>query len=87
MQDLTSQISHILEEKYGCFTSITDSDNNPGAASVMQERGNFEYGSGSLDFSCTKIELILQPGECYEGSFGVEVHGSGHTVGWISSSD
>lgn len=49
--------------------------------------GNFDYDSGSLDFSCTKIELNLQPGECYEGSFGIEVHGGGHTVGWISSSD
>lgn len=87
MQDLTGQISHILEEKYGCFTSVTDSGNNPGTASAMQERGSFEYGSGSLDFSCIKIELTLQPGECYEGSFGIEVHGSGLRVGWIGSSD
>lgn len=49
--------------------------------------GNFDYDSGSLDFSCTKIELDLQPGECYEGSFGIEVHGSGRTAGQISSSD
>ncbi len=49
--------------------------------------GNFDYDSGSLDFSCTKIELDLRPGECYEGSFGIEVHGGGHTVGWIGSSD
>ena len=49
--------------------------------------GNFDYDSGSLDFSCTIIELDLRPGECYEGSFGIEVHGGGHTVGWIGSSD
>lgn len=49
--------------------------------------GKFDYEDGSLDFSCTKIELVLQPGECYEGSFGVEVHGGGPTVGRISSSD
>ena len=49
--------------------------------------GNFDYDSGSLDFSCTKIELDLQPGECYEGSFGIEMHGGGHRVGWICSSD
>lgn len=49
--------------------------------------GNFDYESGSLDFSCTKIELDLQPGECYEGSFGIEMHGGGHRVGWIGSSD
>ena len=46
----------------------------------------FEYENGSLDFTCTKIELFLQPGECYEGSFGVEVHGS-HAIGRVSSSD
>lgn len=49
--------------------------------------GKFDYEDGSLDFSCTKIELVLQPGECYEGSFGVEVHGGGPTVGRIGSSD
>lgn len=46
----------------------------------------FEYENGSLDFSCTKIELFLQPGECYEGSFGIVVHG-GHAIGQVSSSD
>lgn len=46
----------------------------------------FEYENGSLDFTCTKIELFLQPGECYEGSFGVEVHGS-HAIGRVTSSD
>ena len=66
MQDLTGQISHILEEKYECFTSVADSDNKTGAACVVQERGSFGYGSGSLDFSCAKIELTLRPGECCE---------------------
>lgn len=46
----------------------------------------FEYEDGSLDFTCTKIELFLQPGECCEGSFGIEVHG-GHAVGQVTSSD
>lgn len=47
----------------------------------------FEYENGSLDFSCTKIELTLQPGECYEGSFQIQVHGGGYTAGRVTSSD
>lgn len=54
---------------------------------IMQERGKFGYEEGSLDFSCTKIELVLRPGEYYEGSFGIEIRGGGPPVGQISSSD
>lgn len=52
---------------------------------ILEE--NFAYENGSLDFSCTKIELTLQPGEYYEGSFQIQVHGGGHTVGQVTSSD
>lgn len=45
-----------------------------------------EYENGSLDFSCAKAELFLQPGECCEGSFGIFVHGV-HVIGRVSSSD
>lgn len=33
--------------------------------------GNFDYDNGSLDFSCSKIEIALSPGEDAEGSFGI----------------
>lgn len=33
--------------------------------------GNFDYEKGSLDFSCTKIEISLRQGEIYEGAFHV----------------
>ncbi len=33
--------------------------------------GNFDYNSGSLDFSCSKIELQVRPGEDVEGSFQI----------------
>ncbi len=33
--------------------------------------GNFDYENGSLDFSCTKIELTLPRGNVYEGSFHI----------------
>lgn len=47
----------------------------------------FEYVSGSLDFSCDRIELFLQPGECCEGSFSIASMGSGYTCGQVISSD
>ncbi|MBO5283056.1 MAG: hypothetical protein J6B43_08040 [Lachnospiraceae bacterium] len=52
---------------------------------ILEE--NFAYENGSLDFSCTKIELTLQPGVYFEGSFQIQVHGGGHTVGQVTSSD
>ena len=33
--------------------------------------GKFEYDKGALDFSCARIELSLQPGEVYTGSFRI----------------
>ncbi|MCM1373725.1 MAG: DUF5717 family protein [Muribaculum sp.] len=45
-----------------------------------------EYENGSLDFSCAKVELFLQAGECCEGSFDIMTHGA-HAIGRVSSSD
>ena len=53
---------------------------------IQTMEGNYGYDSGSLDFSCTKIELTLQQGECCEGSFGIEVRG-GRALGQVGSSD
>lgn len=52
---------------------------------IMNE--GFEGGSGSLDFSCVRIELTLAPGACFEGTF--EVYGSGEcgTYGYVTSTD
>lgn len=36
---------------------------------IIQE--NFEDDNGSLDFSCSKIEIFLRPGEDAEGSFQI----------------
>ena len=33
--------------------------------------GDFDYENGSLDFSCTKLELTIKSGEVREGSFKV----------------
>ncbi len=33
--------------------------------------GNFDYENGPLDFSCAKIEISLNRGETYEGSFRI----------------
>ena len=49
--------------------------------------GKIGFEIGSLDFSCTKIELTLQPGETYEGSFQIKVHGGAYTTGRVTSSD
>lgn len=49
--------------------------------------GKFDYEKGSLDFSCSRIELTLQPGEVYTGSFGI-LAPSGHlTEGYLYSRD
>ncbi len=49
--------------------------------------GNFDYDNGSLDFSCSKIELQLRPGEDAEGSF--QIYGESKAVleGMVYSSD
>ncbi len=41
--------------------------------------GEFEYEGGSLIFSCSKIEINMNPGEIYTGSFSIEEQ-SGRTV-------
>ncbi|MCM1187034.1 MAG: DUF5717 family protein [Lachnoclostridium sp.] len=41
--------------------------------------GDFDYENGSLDFSCSKIELELSKGSTYEGSF--YINSSPGTVG------
>lgn len=47
---------------------------------------DFNYESGSLDFSCAKIEISLHKGEIYEGEF--EINSSGELVnGIVVSSD
>lgn len=33
--------------------------------------GNFDYDNGSLDFSCSKLEISLRPGETAEGVFRI----------------
>ena len=49
--------------------------------------GNFDYENGSLDFSCAKIELTLQKGMLYDGSFIINA-GAGRLVnGFVYSSD
>ncbi len=49
--------------------------------------GNFEYEKGSLDFSCTKLELTIRPGECREGSFFIYGEEGRYTQGNVLSSD
>ena len=49
--------------------------------------GNFEYENGSLDFSCTKLEISLSGGSVYEGSFHITATSEGFTEGYIMSSD
>ncbi len=49
--------------------------------------GNVENENGSLDFSCQKIEIVLQKGMDYEGSFRIFAPGGGYSVGYVYSSD
>ncbi len=49
--------------------------------------GNFDYEDGSLDFSCSKIELTLPKDSVYEGSFHVNSTTAGCAAGYISTSD
>lgn len=49
--------------------------------------GNFDYENGSLDFSCSKIEISLHRGEVYEGSFRVYSMPGRFTSGTVISSD
>ncbi|MCM1191033.1 MAG: DUF5717 family protein [Butyrivibrio sp.] len=52
---------------------------------IMEE--NFDYENGSLDFSCAKIEISLNRGEVYEGSFRISAARGQFTNGSILSSD
>lgn len=52
---------------------------------IMEE--NFDYENGSLDFSCAKIEISLNRGEVYEGSFRIYAGQGQFTNGTVLSSD
>lgn len=49
--------------------------------------GNFEYENGSLDFSCSKLELNLKPGQKQEGSFQIIGEDGKYIRGYVISSD
>lgn len=49
--------------------------------------GNFDYANGSLDFSCSKIEISLCSGEQYEGSFSIYASQGTYANGTVISSD
>ncbi len=42
--------------------------------------GNFDYENGSLDFSCTKLELTIKKGECVRGSFRIYAGSGLYTI-------
>lgn len=50
-------------------------------------KGNFDYENGSLDFSCTKIELTLKKGEQREGTFRILSTPGQFTNGLVIPSD
>ena len=47
----------------------------------------YDYEKGTLDFSCTKLELELKQGESYEGSFVIYSPEGAYTKGYVSSTD
>ena len=49
--------------------------------------GTYDYEKGALDFSCAKLEITLQKGEVYEGSFKIFATEGKYTVGYITTSD
>lgn len=49
--------------------------------------GNFDYENGSLDFSCTKLELSIRKGESVQGSFRIYTGSGRYTRGSVISSD
>lgn len=59
----------------------------------MQEKidrileGNFDYESGSLDFSCAKLEISIAAGGFYEGSFLIHSTPGCPTDGYINTTD
>lgn len=50
-------------------------------------QGNFNYEQGSLDFSCTKLEVSIKPNQIYEGSFKIYGPPGQYTKGKVYSSD
>lgn len=49
--------------------------------------GTYDYEKGALDFSCAKLEITLQKGELYEGSFKIFATEGKYTMGYITTSD
>ncbi len=49
--------------------------------------GKFEYESGGLEFSVSRVEITLRPGEDYEGSFTVTGRTDRVTEGFLYTSD
>lgn len=49
--------------------------------------GKYDYENGSLDFSCTKLELTMCRGEVREGSFHVYSSGNRYTQGFVITTD
>lgn len=49
--------------------------------------GNFGYENGSLDFSCSKLELTLSKGSVYEGTFTILSAPGRMTRGYVTTSD
>lgn len=49
--------------------------------------GNFDYENGSLDFSCSKLEISLKKGTVYEGIFSIYSRPGLLTRGTVTSSD
>lgn len=47
----------------------------------------YDYEKGSLDFSCTKLELEIRQGEVREGSFRIFSTEGKYTKGYVSSTD
>lgn len=47
--------------------------------------GNFDYENGSLEFSCSKIEISLSQGTAYEGSFHILSASEGYVKGSVIS--
>lgn len=47
----------------------------------------YDYEKGTLDFSCTKLEIELKQGECFEGSFQIFSPEGKYTKGYVSSTD
>lgn len=49
--------------------------------------GTYDYEKGALNFSCTKLEIELQKGEIYEGSFTIFASEGKYTAGYITATD